>query len=64
MPRGRENKLVGLHGGQQRRDREDDYGKISVLELPNERTDGPLQIANVFATDEDVQQALLPLHHR
>lgn len=38
----------------------DDYGKISVLELPNEPTGGPLQIANTFATNEDVSQALLP----
>ncbi len=38
----------------------DDYGKVSVLELPNEPTGGPLQIANTFATNEDVSQALLP----
>ncbi|MCW2739309.1 UPF0182 family protein [Nocardioides sp.] len=37
-----------------------DYGKVSVLELPNEPTGGPLQIANTFATNEDVSQALLP----
>ncbi len=38
----------------------DSYGTISVLELPNEPTGGPLQIANTFATNEDVSQALLP----
>ena len=38
----------------------DDFGKVSVLELPNEPTGGPLQIANTFATNEDVSQALLP----
>ncbi|WP_224275719.1 UPF0182 family membrane protein [Nocardioides lacusdianchii] len=38
----------------------DDYGRISVLELPNEPTGGPLQIANTFSTNEDVSQALLP----
>ena len=38
----------------------DDYGKVSVLELPNEPTGGPLQIANTFSTNEDVSQALLP----
>jgi uncharacterized protein len=38
----------------------DDYGTVSVLELPNEPTGGPLQIANTFATNEDVSQALLP----
>ena len=37
-----------------------DYGKVSVLELPNEPTGGPLQIANTFSTNEDVSQALLP----
>jgi uncharacterized membrane protein (UPF0182 family) len=31
-----------------------------VLELPNEPTGGPLQIANTFSTNEDVSQALLP----
>lgn len=38
----------------------DDYGKVSVLQLPNEPTGGPLQIANTFATNEDVSAALLP----
>ena len=38
----------------------DDYGKITVLELPNERTDGPNLIANTFASNEDVSRALLP----
>ncbi len=38
----------------------DDFGQVSVLELPNEPTGGPLQIANTFATNEDVSQALLP----
>jgi uncharacterized protein len=37
-----------------------DYGKVSVLQLPNEPSGGPLQIANTFATNEDVSQALLP----
>jgi len=38
----------------------DEYGKVSVLQLPNEPTGGPLQIANTFATNEDVSAALLP----
>jgi uncharacterized membrane protein (UPF0182 family) len=38
----------------------DDYGKVSVLQLPNEPTGGPLQIANTFATNEDVSESLLP----
>ena len=37
-----------------------DFGKMTVLELPNEPTGGPLQIANTFATNEDISQALLP----
>jgi uncharacterized membrane protein (UPF0182 family) len=37
-----------------------DYGKITVLELPNERTDGPRLIANTLSTNEDVSRALLP----
>ena len=37
-----------------------EYGQVSVLELPNEPTGGPLQIANTFATNEDVSAALLP----
>ena len=31
------------------------YGKISVLELPNELTDGPGLIANEISSDEDVR---------
>ncbi|WP_442940286.1 UPF0182 family protein [Nocardioides sp. B-3] len=37
----------------------DDYGKISVLELPDERTDGPGQIANLLQTDDGVREELL-----
>jgi uncharacterized membrane protein (UPF0182 family) len=33
----------------------DTYGKISVLELPNEQTDGPGLIANELSSDEDVR---------
>ena len=35
------------------------YGKISVLELPDTRTDGPRLIANELSTDETVRQELL-----
>ena len=35
------------------------YGKISVLELPNERTAGPGQIANELSSDEGVREELL-----
>lgn len=39
----------------------DDYGRIRVLQLPNEQTDGPGLVANAFTSDEGVRQALLPL---
>ena len=50
----------GLHGGQQRRDQLETTARSRCCELPNEPTGGPLQIANTFATNEDVSQALLP----
>ena len=37
----------------------DGYGQISVLELPNERTAGPGQIANELRSDEGVREELL-----
>jgi uncharacterized membrane protein (UPF0182 family) len=36
-----------------------DYGKISVLEVPDTRTDGPRLIAAALSTDEEVRQELL-----
>ncbi|GAA1937460.1 UPF0182 family protein [Nocardioides hwasunensis] len=38
----------------------DDYGKISVKELPDEGTDGPRLIANTLSTDDEVRDKLLP----
>lgn len=35
-----------------------DYGKIQVLELSDERTNGPAQVANEIASDEDVRDEL------
>jgi uncharacterized membrane protein (UPF0182 family) len=35
-----------------------DYGTMRVLELPNEQTPGPGQVANTFAADTDVADAL------
>ncbi len=40
---------------------EESYGRIQVLELPNELTDGPGQVANDFSSDEGIRQALLAL---
>ena len=37
------------------------YGRIKVLQLPNENTPGPGNIANDMQSDPDVTQALLPL---
>ena len=39
----------------------EDYGKIQVLQLPNENTPGPGNIANEMQSDTEVTQALLPL---
>ncbi len=36
----------------------DSYGKLQVLELPNEQTPGPGQVANQFATDPEVANEL------
>ena len=42
----------------------EDYGKIRILRLPsNTQIQGPSQIANTFAADEDIQQALLPFRN-
>jgi uncharacterized protein len=37
------------------------YGRIKVLQLPNENTPGPGNIANDMQSDPDVTEALLPL---
>ncbi|GHJ59725.1 UPF0182 protein [Nocardioides sp. OK12] len=34
------------------------YGEMSVLELPNEQTPGPALVANQFSSDQDVADAL------
>ena len=41
-----------------------DYGKIRILRLPGTtQVQGPSQIANTFAADEAIQQALLPFRN-
>jgi uncharacterized membrane protein (UPF0182 family) len=43
---------------------DEDYGKIRILRLPgNTQIQGPSQIANTFAADEAIQQALLPFRN-
>ena len=37
------------------------YGRLKVLQLPNENTPGPGNIANEMQSDPDVTEALLPL---
>ena len=59
VPRDKENNLAAYMAVNSDATSED-YGTVSVLELPNEPTGGPLQIANTFSTNEDVSQALLP----
>ncbi len=59
VPRDKENNLAAYMAVNSDATSED-FGTVSVLELPNEPTGGPLQIANTFATNEDVSQALLP----
>jgi uncharacterized protein len=58
VPRGRAN-LVSFVSVNSDATDEANYGKISVLELPNERTDGPGQIANELSSDEAVREELL-----
>ncbi|ANH36501.1 hypothetical protein I601_0046 [Nocardioides dokdonensis FR1436] len=36
----------------------DEYGDMSVLQLPNEQTPGPALVANQFSSDQDVADAL------
>ena len=58
MPRGKNNLASFVSVNSDATDTEN-YGKISVLELPNERTDGPGQVANELSSDEDVREELL-----
>jgi hypothetical protein len=58
VPRGRAN-LVSFVSVNSDATDQDNYGRISVLELPNERTDGPGQIANELSSDEAVREELL-----
>ncbi|MFT4287459.1 UPF0182 family protein [Nocardioides sp.] len=37
-----------------------DYGKITVLERPDQQTQGPGQVVTVFKSDQDIAAALLP----
>ncbi len=57
VPRGKSNLVSFVSVNSDATD--ENYGKISVLELPNERTDGPGQIANKLSSDEGVRRELL-----
>lgn len=58
VPRERETLVAYMSVNSDATD-EENYGKISVRELPNARTDGPVQIAAALSTDETVRQELL-----
>ncbi|WP_210504080.1 UPF0182 family membrane protein [Nocardioides xinjiangensis] len=58
VPRERDNLAAFMSVNSDATDTED-YGKISVLELPDTRTDGPRLIAAALSTDETVRQELL-----
>ncbi len=58
VPRERDNLAAFMSVNSDATD-EEDYGKISVLELPDTRTDGPRLIAAALSTDETVRQELL-----
>ena len=59
VPREKENNLAAYMAVNSDATSED-YGKISVLELPNEPAGGPLEIATQFSTNTDVSEQLLP----
>ncbi len=58
VPRERETLVAYMSVNSDATDTEN-YGKISVRELPDGRTDGPVQIAAALSTDETVRQELL-----
>jgi len=58
VPRERDNLAAFMSVNSDATD-EENYGKISVLELPDTRTDGPRLIAAALSTDETVRQELL-----
>ncbi|PKH38966.1 hypothetical protein SAMN05192575_103350 [Nocardioides alpinus] len=58
VPRERETLVAYMSVNSDATD-EEDYGKITVRELPDGRTDGPVQIAAALSTDETVRQELL-----
>ncbi|CAM3540084.1 UPF0182 family membrane protein [Nocardioides zeicaulis] len=59
VPRDKENNLAAYMAVNSDATSED-YGTISVLQLPNEPSGGPLQIANTFSTNTEISDALLP----
>ncbi|HEV2798374.1 MAG TPA: UPF0182 family protein, partial [Nocardioides sp.] len=58
VPRERETLVAYMSVNSDATD-EENYGQITVRELPDGRTDGPVQIAAALSTDETVRQELL-----
>jgi hypothetical protein len=58
VPRGKSNLASFVSVGSDATD-EESYGRIKVLQLPNEQTSGPGQVANDMTTDESVREELL-----
>ena len=56
VPRGRENLVAYVWVNSDAAS--EDFGKIKVLELPKEQVDGPKQMVNVMATNEQVRDVL------
>ncbi|WP_110182654.1 UPF0182 family protein [Nocardioides solisilvae] len=56
VPRGKSNLAAFVSVNSDARSPE--YGKIQALELADERTNGPTQVANEIASDEDVRDEL------
>ena len=58
VPRGKSNLAAFVSVGSDATD-EEGYGQMKVLQLPNEQTSGPGQVANEMTTSENVREALL-----
>ncbi len=58
VPRGKNNLAAFVSVGADATD-PDSYGELQVLQLPNEQTPGPGQVANEMTTSDNVRQALL-----
>ena len=58
VPNGRDNLASFMSVDADASPSSDGYGKMRVLQLPNEQTSGPGQVANEFASDSGIADAL------